>query len=459
MKIKTRLLIYNILIVFISLFIIFASLYYLAININNTFYNINSITVDENAEKVKFILGSTNNLEVIEANFKIYQYDLYVYRNKELIYGEKNSVADEVINNYVKDKDILKIIFVNNRTGVMRVSGNTIFLALHQEEILTNNFFNLNTPFHNLLFKIIIVIIVIIEIVLILAVLISNKIFNKVMIPVNLLKDGAKRIKNGNYNEPIVYEVDDEFNSLIKNFNNMQSSLKEKTEKNKSYELAKKEMINGISHDIRTPLTVVKGNIKGILDGVAKTKIKREQYLQIAYNRILDIENLLNKLFDTFNYETGEIKLNLQKVKIKNFIKEYLQTNENVISKKIKVNLDLEDVTLLIDETQFRRVFDNLVNNSLKYVNKKVIVDIKVWKEDNLVKISYKDNGNGVKEENLTNIFHEFFKEDVSRNNDKRSTGMGLYIVKKIIEGHDGTIEARNYNGLYFEITLKGEKS
>ena len=167
----------------------------------------------------------------------------------------------------------------------------------------------------------------------------------------------------------------------------------------------------------------------------------------------------MNKLFDTFNYETGEIKLNLQKVKIKNFIKEYLQTNENVISKKIKVNLDLEDVTLLIDETQFRRVFDNLVNNSLKYVNKKVIVDIKVWKEDNLVKISYKDNGNGVKEENLTNIFHEFFKEDVSRNNDKRSTGMGLYIVKKIIEGHDGTIEARNYNGLYFEITLKGEKS
>lgn len=80
----------------------------------------------------------------------------------------------------------------------------------------------------------------------------------------------------------------------------MQQSLKDKTIKQQQYEKAKQEMINGISHDIRTPLTVVKGNIKGIQDGIAKTPAKQKEYLTIAYNRTSDIENLLNRLFDTF---------------------------------------------------------------------------------------------------------------------------------------------------------------
>lgn len=112
----------------------------------------------------------------------------------------------------------------------------------------------------------------------------------------------------------------------------------------------------------------------------------------------------------------------------------------------------------MIDEIQFTRVFDNLLSNSIKYSGKNNLkISINAYKENGYIKIGFKDNGVGVKEENLPYIFNEFYKEDDSRTNSKETgIGLGLFIVKNIVEAHKGTIKAENSDGLYFEITMKG---
>ena len=319
------------------------------------------------------------------------------------------------------------------------------------------------SPFRHFLLTIVILIIIILLILLFITIYLSNNLLKKVITPLNLLKEGANRVEKGDFSQPIIYEIDDEFAPVINNFNNMQQSLKDKTIKQQQYEKAKQEMINGISHDIRTPLTVVKGNIKGIQDGIAKTPAKQKEYLTIAYNRTSDIENLLNRLFDTFKYETSEIKMHKEPVDILAYVDELIKNNEHYLNKDFKVITSYGQVNnqISIDKLQFKRIFDNLFNNAVKHNPQKqdLKINISITEEAKQLIIIFKDNGQGVKENNCAKIFNEFFKEDESRNHDKNSSGLGLFIIKKIIELHNGTITAVNDQGLKFTIILKEDQN
>lgn len=300
-----------------------------------------------------------------------------------------------------------------------------------------------------------------VTIVIFFAFLFSNKLIKKVMQPVEELSKGATRVKQGNYNEDIKYNYNNEFTIVIDNFNEMQRALKEEKEKNIKYETARQNMINGINHDINTPLTAVKGYIKGIQDGVVETPEKVNQYLSIAYNRTIEIENLMKKMMETFNTENGEMQLHKTKVEIGKFIEDYINKKKDELKEKnIEMNFinSISEGYLMIDEIQFTRVFDNLLSNSIKYSGKNNLkISINAYKENGYIKIGFKDNGVGVKEENLPYIFNEFYKEDDSRTNSKETgIGLGLFIVKNIVEAHKGTIKAENSDGLYFEITMKG---
>ncbi len=192
---------------------------------------------------------------------------------------------------------------------------------------------------------------------------------------------------------------------------------------------------------------------------MAKTQVKQTEYLNIAYNRTIDIENLLNRLFDTFKYETNEIKTHKEEVDIIAYINELIKNNEHYLNKHFKVVTSYSQINnkIFIDKLQFKRIFDNLFNNAVKHnpTKKDLKININISEENNQLIIIFKDNGQGIKENNCEKIFNEFFKEDESRNNDKNSSGLGLFIVKKIIELHNGTITAENDDGLKFTIILK----
>lgn len=460
MKIKTRLILFNILNIAISSFVVLGIFGFIASNLSTNFYSTNSITVDDNITEVKEIVNTSDSYDNINNKLKEINYDFYVYdTSKNLIYGN-SQLADTIIKYSDLTSNQEKTIFVNNATGYLKVSNNKIYLALEDvnRKDLTASNFNVDLFFK----KFIMLSGSLILFVLFIAVLFSNIIIKRIMKPLTDLTNVSKKVKSGNYDEIIEYKNKDEFLPVITSFNEMQSSLKEETLKNEQYEKAKKEMLNGINHDIRTPLTAVKGHIKGIQDGIANTKEKQKEYLVVAYNRTLDIENLLNKLFDTFNYETGEIKLNKTKTDIEEFIRNYFDSRSAELkSKNIEIKLNKLSVKeyLYIDQIEFSRIFENLLNNAIKYSNiTPLIIEINIWKSDNNLKISFKDNGIGVKEENLSSIFDEFFKEDKVRKNSKENgSGLGLFIVKTIVEAHGGTISAKNKKGLYFEITMKGE--
>ena len=246
----------------------------------------------------------------------------------------------------------------------------------------------------------------------------------------------------------------------------MQKHLLEEQQKNQKYEQARTKMIAGISHDLRTPLTAIKGTIKGLLDGVAKTEQQRERFLQTAYRRTGDVDALLEQLFYFSKMETGNMPFYCQKINLIEFLEHYAEEKRNMLdlqkeSLEIKADLPEEsekkEIEVFADTGQLQRVFDNLLENSRKYAEKLPLqMQIHVKTQKNTAVICFRDNGVGVEKEKLPYIFEEFYRADESRNQ-KKGNGLGLYIVKYLMKEMNGTVRAENDGGLavYLELPLE----
>lgn len=312
-------------------------------------------------------------------------------------------------------------------------------------------------------FEMFIIVFVISGIILISGLLLCCQLFTKAMIkrimkPIDALNQAAIRINHGNLEEPICYEADDELGEVCNTFNEMQKHLKEGMEKNEKYEKARTEMVSGISHDLRTPLTSVKGFIKGMLDGIANTPEKREQYLQISYQKACDMEQLLQKLFFFSKLETGNMPFFMQKIEMKSWIHKYVEERQ---WEEIEKNYTIQIVNMnaqywvMADAEQMKRVFDNLLENSLKYANTKQLqISVSADKKGGEVYLYFRDNGVGISEDKLPYVFEQFYRGDESRNSKTDGSGLGLYVCKYIVEQQGGRIQAYNKNGFMVEIVL-----
>ena len=290
----------------------------------------------------------------------------------------------------------------------------------------------------------------------------TKRLVNQIMNPLEALGEGATRIRENNLTEVIDYKGDTEFEEICHTFNDMQAHILAEQEKNRKYEKARTEMIAGISHDLRTPLTAIRGSIKGILDGVVKDEKLRDRFLQTAYRRTGDMDILLNQLFYVSKLETGNMPLHLQSINLFSWISRYLKGKRTMLDEEeVEFKEELEEVSksAMIDPEQFQRIFDNLLENSQKYGNIKPIqiaLSLKEREKDFLIRFS--DNGQGVPEEKLEFIFDEFYRADESRNK-KEGNGLGLYIVRNLIESMGGKVWAKNESGLTVYIELpKGEE-
>ena len=286
----------------------------------------------------------------------------------------------------------------------------------------------------------------------------TRKIFKRIVKPVDKLMEANERIKQGNYDELIEYKGEYEFEQLCDSFNNMQKTLKEEKEKDTKWQKTKQDMISGISHDLKTPLTSIKGYIKGIKDGVADSEEKQEKYLDIAYKKACEMDTLLERLLYFSRVENGQISYDMRKISAKNLIEQYLKGQEFEFKEKgIKIETKIEtDKNVNVDIMQMNRVFDNIIQNSIKYANSENLeIDICVCNKENEVEIKIKDNGNGIDEDKIDKIFEEFYRADESRSNSNvEGNGIGLYVCKYIIEKHQGSIRAQNEDGLSVIILL-----
>ena len=351
------------------------------------------------------------------------------------------------------------------------------------------------------IFEMFIIVFIIAGMIIIAGLLLCSQLFTKLMIknimkPVDELSAAAQRIDSGNLDEPINYTHHDEFSHVCDTFNTMQQHLKEGIEKTQKYEQARTEMVSGISHDLKTPLTSVKGYIKGMLDGVANTPEKQRQYLEISYRKACDMDRLLQKLFFFSKLETGNMPFSPQPVQMDSWLSHYADEKKtegkdkgyviNYIPEaglcesvkadepdtQVKIQTDEvtgnqmtdirnQDTRVSIDIEQTRRVFDNLIENSVKYADADSLeIDIRThYTDDGHIEIDIHDNGQGIEAEKLPHVFEQFYRGDESRTSKNDGSGLGLYVCKYIIEQQGGSIKAYSKDGFGVKIVLPTEET
>ena len=285
----------------------------------------------------------------------------------------------------------------------------------------------------------------------------TGNLVKHIMEPLDELAAGAKRIKENDLTEDINYSGDIEFENVCDTFNKMQKHILREQEKNRKYEKARTDMIAGISHDLRTPLTAIRGTIKGLMDGIASTPEKQDRFLETAYRRTGEMDLLLNQLFYLSKIETGNMPITLRKIEISSFIKNYAQAKQGLMeAEKEELVEETKGITeeVAVDPEQLQRIFDNLLENSRKY-GEKVPLKMKIGlrKTPGGILIRFSDNGVGVPENKLPYVFDEFYRVDESRNK-KEGNGLGLYIVKYLIEAMGGTVRAETEDGFVVSMEL-----
>lgn len=277
--------------------------------------------------------------------------------------------------------------------------------------------------------------------------------------PVEELTEAAQRVERGELSQPLNYGKQDEFTAVFTAFDHMQEHLLAEREKNAAYERARTDLVAGISHDLRTPLTSVKGYLKGLRDGVANTPEKQRQYVDIAYRKACDMDVLLQRLFYFSKMETGALPIFLERADLGEFVRKFAVEAGRELAEKggtVTVKGAPAPHPVRIDTEQMIRVLSNLTNNAVQYAGAEPLaLTLTVWRERDRERLRFADNGQGVPEDQLPHLFEQFWRGDQARTSrGGEGSGLGLYIVKYIIEAHGGTVTARNDHGLVFEIAL-----
>ncbi|MBE6045017.1 MAG: cell wall metabolism sensor histidine kinase WalK [Clostridium thermopalmarium] len=276
----------------------------------------------------------------------------------------------------------------------------------------------------------------------------SEKILIK---PLAKINDAADKIAKGEVSRRVNIQTNDEIGELARSFNSMADSLEE-VEKNR------RDFISNVSHELRSPITSIKGFIGGVLDGIIP-KEKEKYYLSIAYDEIQRLTRLINDLLDLSAIEAGKFSLNIKPQDINEIIKLSIIKFETAIkSKKINVDVWLEDeeVYVLADKDKIIQVMTNLIDNAIKYVEPGGNIEIGARIKGQKVFVWVFDDGPNISKEDEKHIWDRFYKGDKSRTS-KVSTGLGLSIVRRIINQHNEDIwlENKENKGVKFIFTLK----
>lgn len=303
--------------------------------------------------------------------------------------------------------------------------------------------------------------IAIILILMLTAILLIFWVYGGIISPIDKLQEAAKNVKEGNLNFELKAEKDDEMGQLIQAFEDMRLRLKDNAEEKLRYDKESKELISNISHDLKTPITAIKGYVEGIRDGVADTPEKMDKYIGTIYNKANEMDLLINELTLYSKIDTNRIPYNFAPLPVGGYFDD--------CAEDLAMELDAKNVEfgyfnyvegsqkIIADPEQLKRVINNIVSNSLKYMGREHgLINLRVKDVGDFIQVELEDNGKGISAKDLPNIFDRFYRTDASRNSSKGGSGIGLSIVKKIIEDHGGKIWATSREGtgtvMYFVV-------
>ena len=282
-------------------------------------------------------------------------------------------------------------------------------------------------------------------------------VYRSILGPLNKLQEATKKIRDGNLEFTLDVEADDEIGQLCSDFEEMRLRLKANGEEKIQYDKESKELISNISHDLKTPITAIKGYVEGILDGVASSPEKLDKYIRTIYNKANDMDRLIDELTFYSKIDTNRIPYTYSKINVAQYFRDCIEeVGLDMEARGIELgyfNYVDEEVLIIADAEQMKRVINNIISNSVKYLDKKKgIINIRIKDVGDFIQVEIEDNGKGIAAKDLPNIFDRFYRTDSSRNSSQGGSGIGLSIVRKIIEDHGGRIWATSKEGIGTEI-------
>ena len=400
-------------------------------------------TIDQNPDK----LTDRTYLEDINERLGANSTYILVTKDNEEIYsglpekkemgsvrsaGEARESADVIFNNSPYHIQVKTLTFSDGSAGVLYILTNITQLIPAMQDYLSR---------------------ILLLAVLILSVMSGLTMFwlyRSIIRPINKLKEAADNITAGNLNVSVTAETEDEIGELCTAFEAMRIKLKGQIEQNMQTEKDSKELISNISHDLKTPMTSIKGYVEGLMDGVADTPEKRDRYIRTIYNKVNDMNTLVDELFLYAKLDSNAVTYSFIKLNAGDYFQDCaeelsLDLSEQGVDFGFFNYMD-PDVIIIADPEQLKRVISNIIGNSVKYASpdRDLQISLRLSEEEEFIRVEIEDNGKGIAKKELPLVFERLYRTDASRNSSKGGSGLGLSIAKKIIEEHGGKIWAQS---------------
>ncbi len=297
------------------------------------------------------------------------------------------------------------------------------------------------------------VIMVIIFVLMITSLGLTLWIYSSIVRPLNKLKLATNNIKEGNMDFEMPKVSNNEIGDVCRDFEDMRVILKNSSEEKLKSDVEEKELIRNISHDLKTPLTAIKGYVEGLQDGVANTPEKQAKYIQTIANKVNDMDKLIDELTIYSRLDTNRVPYTFVRCNVSDYFGdccEEIGTELEASQIGLEYNDHLtEPAYMNVDPEQLKRVVNNIISNSVKYMaeGRQGRITIDLYDEGDYIHVIFSDNGIGIAAKDIEHVFERFYRTDESRNSKHGGSGIGLAIVKKIVEDHKGKIWAESVEG------------
>lgn len=301
---------------------------------------------------------------------------------------------------------------------------------------------------NSVIYTLVLFLIIIISINTLITYFLSKQIVN----PLIRLKNAALEIRKGNYNFHLNTNSKDEIGNLFQSFESARKQLQESEETKKKFEQNRNELISNISHDLKTPITTIKGYVEGVMDGVPKSKEKQDKYLKTIHQNVVHMESLIEDLFLLSKFDLDQSLYQFENININDYLADsYEELRFNLEEKGIRLDFEThynEKIPVKADRQQLKRVILNIINNAINYKNNtNPVIKMILTETEDEAQVEIRDNGKGIPEDLLNKIFDRFYKADKARSDNASGTGLGLYIAQKIILDHNGRIWVKSKTG------------
>lgn len=292
--------------------------------------------------------------------------------------------------------------------------------------------------------------------------------------PIKELNSIAKNMSELDFSKEYTVASSDEIGTLGQSINTLSKSLKTKIQelheanielekdveqKSKLAEM-RSQFISDVSHELKTPIALIQGYAEGLIDGIATTDEDKNYYLEVILDEANKMSELTHDLLDLSNLEYGKNELNIQSFNICELITNTLKKNE-IIFHEQGINASFlnqeEEINVSADSFRIEQVLTNYINNAVKNINEEKQLKIAIEQTENVARIKVFNSGSHISDENLLRIWNKFYKADASRNREQSGSGIGLSLVKAIMDQHQNQYGVNNVEGgveFWFELNL-----